>query len=83
MKLTDELKIALVTAICILGLSVVSKYVINVELDFIAQYGPVWMFIVYVITKERQKKSNICCTALFWSLTIILVTVAILVIYAI
>ncbi|MDI6886490.1 MAG: hypothetical protein QMD22_09185 [archaeon] len=83
MKLADEVKVALVTAVCILGLAVLSKYVINVELDFISQYGPVWMFMVYVITKEKAKKSKICCTTLFWSLTIILVTVAILVIYAI
>lgn len=81
MKLSDELKVSLVTAVCILALAVVSK-ALSLQLDFISQYGPVWVFIAYTSTKDVKKKS-ICSNALFWSLAIILVTLAILVVYAI
>jgi len=79
----DEVKVSLVTAVCILALAIVSKNVLNVQLDFITQYGPVWMLIAYLATKENAKKSKYCCSPLFWSLAIILVTLAILVLYAI
>jgi len=71
-----------VTGVCILALAVISKYVINVELDFISQYAPVWIFIAYIITKDKAGKSRICSSLLFWSLAIIVVTIAVLVVYA-
>jgi len=83
MKLSDEVKVSLVTAFCILALAIVSKNILNVQLDFISQYGPSWMFIAYIITKGEDKKSKICCSTLFWSLAIIIVTAAILLLYAI
>jgi len=72
-----------VTAVCILALAVISKYVINVELDFISQYGPVWIFIAYIITRDKAGKSRTCSSPLFWSLAIVFVTIAILVVYAV
>ena len=49
MKLSDEVKVSLVTAVCILALAIVSKNILNVQLDFISLYGPVMVFIVYII----------------------------------
>lgn len=83
MKLANEVKVSLVTAVCILALAIISKNVLRVRLDFISQYGPVWILMIYLSTKEKSKKSKICNSLLFWSLVIILVTVAILVVYAI
>jgi hypothetical protein len=83
MKLSDEAQVSLVTAICIVGLAVISKNVLHVQLDFVFLYGPVWIFIAYTISKDKARKSKTCSSALFWSVAIILVTVAILVVYAI
>jgi hypothetical protein len=83
MKLSDEAQVSLVTAICIVGLAVISKNVLHVQLDFVSLYGPVWIFIAYTISKDKARKSKTCSSPLFWSVTIILVTVAILVVYAI
>lgn len=82
MKLPDEAKVSLVTAVCILALAIISKNILNVQLDLISQYGPVWLLIAYLCTKDT-KKSKICCSPLFWSAAIILVTAAILAVYAI
>jgi len=77
MKLSDEVKVSLVTVVCILALAIISKNVLNVQLDFVSLYGPVWVYIAYISTKDKTKKSK------YWSLVIILVTLAILIIYAI
>jgi len=83
MTLSDEAKVSLVTAGCILTLAIVSKNVLRVQLDFISSFGPVWVFIAYIITKDSVKNSKICCNPLFWALAIIVVTAAILILYAI
>ena len=83
MRLTDEVKISLITATCILALAVISKNVLHVQLDFVSQYGPVWILMAYIGSKEKTKESKICGSFLFWSLAIILATLAILVLYAI
>ena len=82
MKLTDEIKVSLVTAVCILALAIISKNILNVQFDLISQYGPVWMLIAYLATKGTNKKSKTCSSPLFWSLAIIFVTLAILVVYS-
>jgi hypothetical protein len=83
MKLTNEVKISLITAVCILALAIISKNVLNVQLDFIPLYGPVWVYIAYIITKDKAKKSKPCGSSIYWSLAIIIVTIAILALYAI
>lgn len=81
MRLTGDLTVSLVTAVCILALAIVSKYFLDVELDFISQYGPVWIYIAYIIAKDEARRSQ--RSTLLWSATIIVATVAILVVYAI
>lgn len=83
MRLTDEVKVSLVTGVCILALAITSKYVLRVELDFISQYGPVWLFMVYIAGKDKAGRSKVSGSALFWSAAIIVVTLAILTVYAI
>lgn len=83
MKLSNDVRVSLVTAVCILGLAIVSKNVLNVQLDFISLYGPVWVYIVYIITRDKTGKSKTCSSPLFWSLAIIAVTLAILAVYVV
>ena len=83
MKLTDDVKVSLVAAVSILSLAIVSKNVLNVQLDFISLYGPVWIYIAYIITKDKTKKSKLCGSSIYWSLAIIIATIAILALYAI
>ena len=81
MKASAEVTVSLVTAVCILGLAIISKNIINVELDFISLYGPVWIYIAYIISKDKAEKTK--NAPLFWSLAIILATIAILIVYTI
>lgn len=83
MKLSEEVKVSLVTVACILTLVIISKNVFHAQLDFISQYGPVWMMVAYLCTREECKKSKICDSSLFWSMAIIIVTLAILIVYAV
>ena len=81
MKLANEIKVSLVTVVCILALAVISKNILHVQMDFISQYASIWMFVI--ITREKAKSSKICGSPLFWSTAIVLITLAILVVYAI
>jgi hypothetical protein len=83
MKLSNNVKVSLVTAVCILVLAVISRKIINVQLDFVSLYGPVWVYMAYIISRDKTKKSKICSSPLFWSLAIIFVTLAVLIVYAI
>jgi hypothetical protein len=80
MRLTDDLTVSLVTGICILALAVVSKYFLDVELDFVSQYGPVWIYMVYVAGDKAKRSQR---STVLWSATIVIATLAILVVYAI
>lgn len=80
-RLTDDLTVSLVTGVCILARAVVSNYLLDVELDFDSQYGPVWIYIVYVIGRDEARRSQ--RSTLLWSATIVIATLAILVVYAI
>ena len=82
MKLSDEMKVSLVTGVCVLALAIVSKYFLEAELDFVSQYGPVWIYMAYTLTRGKNQGSRICRSALFWSLLTALVTLSILLIYA-
>ena len=82
MKLADEVKVALVTVACLLGIAVVFKNVLHVQADFIISNGPAYLFIVYIITEGQAKRSK-CGKPLYWSLAIIFVTLLIIALYAI
>ncbi len=81
MKLSDEVKVALVTAACVLGIAISFKNVLHVQADFIVSNGPFYLFIVYLITRDQAKKSKYD-KPLYWSLTIIFVTLFTVILYA-
>ncbi len=81
MKLADEVKVALVTAACLLGIAIILKNVLHVQADFIVSNSPLYLYIVYLITRGQAKKSK-CDKPLYWSLAIILVTLFTIALYA-
>lgn len=81
MKLVDEVKVALVTAACVLGIAVIFKNVLHVQADLVVSNSPVYLFIVYIITRGQVKNSK-CDEPLYWSLAILLVTLMVIGVYA-
>ena len=81
-KLADEVKVALVTAACLLGIAIIFKNVLHVQANFIISNGSVYLFIVYIITRGQAKKLK-CDKSLYWSLAIIFVTFFTIALYAI
>ncbi len=73
-----QVRVALVTAVCLLAQAVIAKNVLDVELDFMSQTAPMWAFIAYLVSGLRDRTSEIAFT-----IFIVLVTVAVLVLYAV
>jgi hypothetical protein len=78
MKISDEIKVALVTAACIIIMAVISKS-LSLQLDFVSQYAPSWTFIIYIITREQAKCKH---DTLYWSIAIVAVTAMVLALYS-
>ena len=73
MKLADEIKVALVTGACIIGIAIIFKKVLHIQADFLVSNSPSYLFIVYIITREKAKKSKFD-KPLYWSLSIIFIS---------
>ena len=73
-----QVRVGLVTAACLLVEAVIAKNVLDVQLDFFSQLAPMWIFIVYQVSGLRDRTSEIA-----FMITIVLVTAAILVLYAV
>jgi hypothetical protein len=86
--LSDEVKVAAVSAICLLSLVVVLKNVLDVStavlsrdvIIFIIAYSAFWM--IPALDASREKKSRFE-RPLFWSLMIVAVTAAIIAVYVV
>jgi hypothetical protein len=72
-----QVRVALVTAVCLIGEAVIAKNVLDVELDWFSQLAPFWVFIAYMISGLRDRASEMGFVA-----AIIGSTVAVLVLYA-
>jgi hypothetical protein len=85
MKLSDKDKVSIVAGICLFGLVVILKNVLLVPADILSRDILVYIIIYWAFTvfslpaKEEVKKSD---KPLYWSLLIILITLAIIVVYA-
>jgi len=81
-KIADEIKIVLVTAVCVFGIAIIFKNVLHIQPDFIILNSPVYLFIVYIITRSQTKKLKYD-KPLYWSLAIIFITLFTIALYTI
>ncbi len=73
-----QVRVGLVAAVCLLAEAVIGKNVLDVELGFMTQLAPMWIFVVFQLSGLRDRRSEIAFT-----ITIVLVSAAILVLYAV
>jgi hypothetical protein len=81
LKLTDEVKVALVTAVCLTAIAVIFRNIIHKPMDLLVGIGPFYLFFIYFLTRGQNKKSE--GSAKIWNIIIVLVTFLIILIYAI
>jgi len=55
--------VSLVAGACLLGEAVIAKDVIDVELDLLSQFVPMWIFIAYLVSGLRDGRIEIVFTA--------------------
>ena len=82
LKLADEIKVALVTAACVLSIAILFKKVLHIQADFLVSNSPSYLFIIYIITRGQAKKSKFD-KPLYWSLAIIFVTLLTIILHVI
>jgi hypothetical protein len=73
-----QVGVALVAAACLLVEAVIAKNVLDVELGFVSQFAPLWIFVAYQLSGLRDRTSEVVFVAV-----IILATAAVLVLYAV
>ena len=88
MKLSDKDKVSIVAGICLFGLVVVLKNVLLVPADILSRDILVyiiiyWSFTVFSLPAKEEVKKSKYDTPLYWSLLIILITLAIIGVYSI
>ena len=72
----SQVRVAMVTAACLVTEAVIAKNVIDTELGFMSMFAPFWVFIAYLVTGLRGRTSEVSFMA-----AIVLTTVAVLVLY--
>lgn len=73
-----EVRVALVAAARLLVQAFVAKNVLGVDLDVVTQFAALWVFIVYLVSGQRIRASEIAFIA-----AIVLATAGVLVPYAV
>ena len=88
MKLTNQIKVSIVAGVCLLGLVAVLKNIVHVPGEILSRDVLLYIIIywafgfAYPAQSEEAKKSRLH-NPLYWGLLIILVTLAIIGVYAI
>lgn len=80
MKLSADAKLGILTVICMFVNAVAFKNILHVQPDFLTSYGPFWVLLIYVISKDYMKDSD--RNPLYWGMAIIFVTIATIILYA-
>lgn len=84
-RIADEIKVALVGAVCILGSAIILKNVLDTKPDVILSNGPAYLTIIYLITRGAVKKGATKTSnwhnPLYWSLAIIFITLLTIVLH--
>lgn len=82
MKLTQEIKVALLTAFCLVLIAVLFRNFIPKTIDPLIALGPFYVLLVFLLANSKDKKAG-GGSALVWNIIILLVTFLIILIYAI
>jgi hypothetical protein len=87
-QLSNKVKVSIVTAVCLLGLVVTLKNILGVSAEVLAR-DVVWFILIYsafsISYPERGVDARVSAfdKPFYWSLLMVLVTVAIVVVYAV
>ncbi|MGE0134744.1 MAG: hypothetical protein AB7L91_10680 [Dehalococcoidia bacterium] len=71
-----EVRPALLTAVVLLAQAVVARNVLDVELDIVSQFAPLYVFIAYQASRLRTRSAELAFSA-----TVVLVSLAVLALY--
>ncbi len=81
MKLTQEIKVALLTAFCLILIAVLFRNFIPKPIDPLIALGPFYVLLVFLMANGKDKKAG-GGSALVWNIIILLVTFLIILINA-
>jgi hypothetical protein len=87
MKITEQTIISIVAGICLISLVVVLKNVLLISQEILSRDIIIYIiiyigFITSLSTKDKTKKLFKYDTPLFWSILLVLITIAIIAVYA-
>ena len=83
LDLKDEVKVTLVTALCVLLLIVLSNF-LKIQIDFVSYLMPMIVLIIYlVIARNKTKNKNFFFGPFFWSILVVITSAAVLAIYSV
>ena len=82
LDLRDEVKVTLVTALCVLLLIILSNF-LEIQIDFVSYLTPMIVLIIYlVIARNKTKNKNFFLGPFFWSILVVITSTAVLAIYS-
>jgi hypothetical protein len=83
MQLSNQTKIAILSAACLLGLTVILKNIIHVPAEVLSRDIVLYIIIfpLFGIVFQSVEKKN-SCKPIYWYITILIVTAAIIAVYA-
>jgi hypothetical protein len=83
LDLRDEVKVTLVTALCVLLLIILSNF-LKIQIDFVSYLIPMIVLIIYlVVARNKTKNKNFFLGPFFWSILVVIISAAVLAIYSV
>ncbi len=73
-KMADEIKVAIVTGLCIIGLAIFFKKEVSEEVNYLVKFSPLFLFLIYLFSRGKKSKSKYD-KPLYWIIGIIIVTI--------
>ena len=70
---SDEIRVALVAGFCIIGMAVLFKRILHIEVDSLLTNSPSYFVILYLISRSTKKREKVGGWK-FWSLMIVVFT---------
>jgi amino acid transporter len=84
LDLRDEVKVTLVTAVCVLLLFILSNF-LKIQIDFVSYLIPMIVLIIclVVVRNKKTKNKNFFWGPFFWSILVVIASAAVLAIYSV